>query len=79
VIEHFRVLPTDQRYKELTDDQIELLFHSYLLLPDDDSYKAMYQDHKHMRDSGLPEESDLKESGYSADEIRQMIKDLESL
>jgi hypothetical protein len=65
-MEHFRILPTDQRIKELSEEQIEILYLSFLHLPEDDSVRYSYHKadsrkekaeelRKIMREQGKPE------------------------
>ena len=72
---HFRVLPTDQRYKELTNKQAELLFLNFLDSPTDDEYLRFYREREENESimEELPEDI-LKEMEYSEEEIRSIIE-----
>ncbi len=69
------MLPTDQRYKELTDKQAELLFLNFLDSPTDEEYLRFYRDREE-KESVMEElpEGELEEMGYSEEEIRNIIE-----
>lgn len=75
---HFRVLPTDERYKRLTDNQKNLLFFSWIELPSSDQIKAW-----HDKKAGDPvvsaeDEENFKNLGYSKEQIRRIKEQLEN-
>ncbi len=74
-MDHFRVLPTDPRIQNLTDEQCEILFLNHMRLPDSKVLKKNYFEHKQREDQiqDLPEEEFLK-MGYTQEAI-QRIKD----
>jgi len=78
VIEHFKILPTDKRYQELTDLQAELLFLSFLKSPDDSFYKQTYQKKTKEDNLELPIEK-LKEMGYNKEELAQLNIELSQI
>ena len=75
MIRHFRILPTDPRYKELTDEQAELLFLDFLTSATDEEYLRFYREGKEKEAAmkELPIE-DLKEMEYTDEEIQDIIK-----
>jgi hypothetical protein len=78
VVEHYRVLPTDPRYKELTDDQIELLFVNFLttLTPDEQRRFYIQKLAEEQEEAQFPVE-EFKKLGYSEEqlaEIREGVK-----
>ena len=73
VIEHFRVLPTDRRYKKLTEEQIEILFCSFVSSPTDDEYKQAFRrgmSKKEVIDT-MPKEL-MEEMGYTEEDVQQI-------
>ena len=76
-INHFRILPTDKRFKKLTDDQVELLFLSSMQLPLEDELRRFYVKKKKEEEVNkqLPEEV-LLSMGYSVKEIESIKKDM---
>lgn len=75
VVEHFRVLPTSKEFKELTEDQIDLLFIHFLNRISDDDYKRLY--HKNKTDTGLPKDQ-LKKMGYDDTDIVNIENELKN-
>lgn len=75
MIRHFRILPTDPRYKELTEEQCELLFLDFLNSPTDEECLQFYREKEESKAvvEELPIE-DLEEMGYSDEEIKNIIK-----
>lgn len=75
-MEHFRILPTDRRFKELSSEQKEMLFLAFLVMPTDEQYKISYS--KSRISSELPDEV-LEEMGYEKEEIetiQQVIRNV---
>jgi hypothetical protein len=77
VIEHFRVLPTDERYEALSDDQVSFLFSYWILSPGEKDIKADYWRIKReeLAQSAPPDEA-LMAIGYSAKQIADIKKEL---
>lgn len=73
VIEHFRILPTDKRFKRLRWDQVELLFINYISQPSDEQYRQTYIESKQKEVEEIPESSML-DMGYNEDEIKEIAK-----
>ena len=75
VIEHFRILPTDERFKQLTEDQMELLFCYFVSNPTDEQYRKAHYSNLSKEEvmETLPEDK-IKEMGYSEKELKD-IKD----
>lgn len=76
-MEHFKVLPTDPRYLELTEFQIDLLFFHYLIKPEDDLIKKWYQKENKAEDlvESLPEHL-LINQGYTKAQIEQIKREI---
>lgn len=78
VCHHFRILPTDKRYKRLTENQKYLLYIGWLELPTSDQIKLWYT-----KKSGEPviseeDETNFKKIGYTSAQIKRMKKQLEN-
>lgn len=78
MIHHFRILPTDERYKQLTENQKYLLYFGWLELPTSDQIKEY-----HTKKAGDPlitdtDAKDFKKLGYSAKQIKRMKEQLEN-
>ena len=76
ICHHFRVLPTEERFKQLTENQKHLLYFSWLELPSSDQIK-MWHDKK----AGEPivTESDAKDFeklGYTKAQIKRIKEQL---
>lgn len=69
-MEHFRILPTDQRMKNLNERQIEILYYNFLISPTDEEIKNEYR--KEIKKKSDSE--DLKDLGYSKEELEQINK-----
>lgn len=76
-MDHYRVLPTDPRYLALTDEQVEVLFFSFLSMPTEEQWKEWYRKQKAESRLDIPVEQ-LKEMHYSDAEIAQIRKELAS-
>lgn len=77
VIEHFRVLPTDSRFKELNEDQMELLFCYFINSLTDEQYKRAYHtkmSRKEVVDT-MPKDL-MKDMGYTEEEIGNIAQGL---
>lgn len=77
MLEHFQVLPTEERYKKLTTDQVEVLFLNFLMSPTAEEYKNAYREGKReeQAEEDFPKE-ELEGMGYTEEEIEQMKQDL---
>jgi len=77
IIEHFRVLPTDERFKQLTEDQMELLFCYFLVSPTDEQYKEAHKRNLSKDEviETFPKEK-LKEMGYTEEELENIKQGL---
>ena len=78
VCHHFRVLPTEERYKRLTDNQKNLLFLSWLELPTSEQIKLWYT--KKIGEPVITEKDtkDFMKLGYSKAQIKRMKEQLEN-
>jgi hypothetical protein len=77
VCHHFRVLPTDDRFKELSFRQKLLLFRSHEYLPTDDDLRYSSLVQRRARSESLPT-GDLKRMGYTPEQIKRMKEQLEA-
>jgi len=77
LIEHFRILPTDKRYKKLSEDQIEILFCNFLSSPIDEEYKNTYRKGMSKTDviKTMPKEI-FKEMGYSEEDMKKIGQEI---
>jgi hypothetical protein len=78
VIHHFRILPTDERYKRLTDNQKVLLFYGWVDLPSTDEIRMSQS--RRAGDPVIGEEDTkiFKNLGYTPAQIRKMKEQLEN-
>ena len=78
VCHHFRILPTDERYKRLTENQKHLLYVGWLELPTSDQIKAWYA--KKATDPVISEDdaNNFAKLGYSKEQIKRMREQLEN-
>jgi predicted nucleic acid-binding protein len=74
MMEHFRVLPTDPRVKDLSDNQISLLMQFWLDY-DEESMRLSYRKRK-ADEQAKPKykNEDLKEIGYTDEEIEELTR-----
>lgn len=72
---HFQILPTDQRMKELTRDQMELLYIGYLTSPSDEELRNAYRNSKKEIESNEA----LEEMGYNSEEMEEINKAIADL
>lgn len=70
IMEHFQVLPTDERYTLLSIGQKEVLFLNFLISPTDKEYRANYP---RTRAPDIPDEI-LEALHYNPDEIKEIKK-----
>lgn len=73
LIEHFRVLPTDERYLRLSDDQVAVLLNYWLHASDEEAVKRLYWKDKQPQGPG---DEELAALGYSAEQIKAIKADL---
>jgi hypothetical protein len=78
VCHHFRVLPTEERYKRLTDNQKNLLFLGWLELPTSEQIKEWYT--KKIGEPVVTEQDakDFVKLGYSKSQIKRIREQLEN-
>jgi hypothetical protein len=77
VIDYFRVLPTDPRFKALREDQMELLFCHFLSSPTDEQYRQSHRakiTKKEMIDT-MPKGL-MKKMGYSEEDMEEITQEL---
>lgn len=76
ICEHFGILPTDNRYKRLSDLQASLLFTNWLLSPEEQDVKIAYWTEKSSLNKSLPRREDLKAIGYSDAQVDEILKEI---
>lgn len=76
IIEHFRVLPTDERYLGLTDAQVSIIINNWLYSLGDEDLKRFYWEKKLGEEKDLPGADDLSELGYSPEQIERIRREL---
>ena len=78
VCHHFRVLPTEERFKKLTERQKALLFQSWLELPTSGALKKWYA--KRDSEPVVTDEDakNFKNLGYTPEQIRRIREQLEN-
>jgi hypothetical protein len=71
------VLPTESRYKNLADEQIDVLLQYHLMMPSDEELRELYRRSLQVKDAvdSFPEE-ELRRNGYPEEVIAQMKRDL---
>ncbi len=83
-MEHFRTLPTEKRFKNLSYDQKEALFYNFLNSSSDDAIRKNYWNKYKNISSGesaastLPKDL-LKKWNYSEDDIKKIEETLRSM
>jgi hypothetical protein len=71
-MEHFRVLPTDDRAERINDEQIDLLF-QYWLDYDEEIIRKVYRERQADRRSKPSfRKEDLIDLGYTEEQIAEM-------
>jgi len=75
---HFKVLPTDARYKDLTVDQIEVLYLAFINRPTDQEVLHTYRKSKTADRMKVPT-AELEEMGFNPDEIVKIAQDFASV
>lgn len=79
VCNYYRVLPTDERFKKLTEKQKGLLIKSFLEQPTDMELHMAYQERqKREREFSLDYDS-LRKSGFSEEQIGRMRREMEKI
>lgn len=76
MIHHFRVLPTDPRFKELTENQKVLLFHGWVHNANsDDLYRHQIRKDQ---EPGVTQEDEatFRSAGYSTEQINRIKSEL---
>jgi hypothetical protein len=80
VINHFKVLPTDDRFKRLTQNQKSLLLQGYLESPDSSSLKLYFlEEQKKDISFSEDEEKALLDSGYDTKQLEKIKKEIAKL
>lgn len=73
-MEHFRVLPTDSRLKDVTDEQAAILF-QYWITYDEDAIRNAWVENKTRPHFSIEE---LRELGYTDEEAEDIKRAFES-
>lgn len=69
ICHHFRVLPTEKRFKRLTEKQKVLLLHSWIELPTSEQLKAVNHDESRLPAIDDTTEENLLNVGYTQEQI----------
>lgn len=75
---HFRILPTDERFKRLTENQKYLLYIGWLELPTSDQIKLWYDKKSSEPMISGEDETNFKKLGYTSAQIKKMKEQLEN-
>lgn len=75
---HFRILPTDERFKQLTEKQKLLLFYGWTELPSSDQIKVYYDRKEETPVINADDEENFKRIGYTSKQIAKMKEQLEN-
>lgn len=75
ICRYFKVLPTEQRFLALTDEQKHLLVSSFFEMPLDELAHRSYHDGKRI-DISQNEAEHLKKAGYTGEQIEYMRRQL---
>lgn len=76
ICEHYKVLPTEERFKALSDRQKYLLFLGFVEQP---KHEDMHQAYWRTRTTqiGEQDEKNLKSLGYTPEQLKRMQEQLE--
>lgn len=76
ICHHFKVLPTDKRFKDLTENQKELLLAGFIENPTD---KEIMQYYRNMSKELINEDDIIafKEMGYTQEQIDRIQKNMQ--
>jgi hypothetical protein len=72
MMEHFRILPTDERARSLGDEQIDLLFQYWLDYDEEIIRKAYREREAERRNKPRFRKKDLLDLGYTEEQIASM-------
>ena len=75
ICNHYKVLPTDDRFKRLGDEQKYMLFKAYLEQPLSDEIHKAYRQSKPTLDTTT--ENNLKKLGYTPEQLRRLQHEIE--
>lgn len=78
IINHFKVLPTDERFIKLTERQKVYLFYTYLEFPTDEQLHKVHSQAKTVPQVTKDDIPAFTDMGYSPAQIRQINKDLKN-
>lgn len=76
ICDHYKVLPTEDRYKQLSEQQKYLLFLGFVGQPTDEEMHASYRNSQTIG-IGDREKKNLQGLGYTSAQILKMRKELE--
>ena len=76
VIFHFKILPTDKRYKDLSERQKVYLFRMYLDSPTPEQYKTWWDEKNPKSLYNAPDEGavNIMEKWHGADAAKEFVK-----
>lgn len=75
ICHHFRVLPTEGRFKRLTENQKRLLFYSFQEMPTDDELIMDVRIREDAERQALPPD-DLIKLGYTQEQIDRILHNI---
>ena len=77
VIEHFRVLPTDPRFKALDEDQMEVLFFHFINSGTDEQHRLAYHTKMSRKETidTMPRNL-MEDMGYTKEELEKITQEL---
>ena len=82
IIHHFKVLPTDKRYKTLTQNQKYLILMSYLYAPTSEEMRlsVLKAEYEAKQRSFTDEEKEaLIREGFKVEDLEKITKDISSM
>lgn len=77
ICNYYRVLPTDEKFKRLTERQKELLLFSFLEQPSEMELHYAYRKRKEKEDQFSINYDNLRKRGYTEEQIRRMRIEIE--
>jgi hypothetical protein len=73
---YFKVLPTELKYKQLSEEQKTLLFVGFMELPTSEQLKLNYSDERQRNIMTDDDKEAFKRLGYSKEKIRKIEDEL---
>ena len=78
ICNHFKVLPTEERFKKLTPNQKALLYTGWVELPTSDQIKKFYDSKDTDPVITKSDETNFKALGYTPAQLKRMKEQLEN-